>query len=43
MKKIKLIYKDSDGYVKELIIEVPNDANIDQCLYNLYGWTILTP
>lgn len=41
MKKIKLIYKDSDGYVKELIIEVPENADIDQCLYNLYGWTIL--
>ena len=41
MKKIKLIYKDSDGYVKELIIEVPEDSDIDQCLHNLYGWTIL--
>lgn len=41
MKKIKLIYKDSDGYVKELIIEVPEYADIDQCLHNLYGWTIL--
>lgn len=41
MKKIKLIYKDSDGYVKELIIEVPEDADIYQCLHNLYGWTIL--
>lgn len=41
MKKIKLIYKDSDGYVRELIIEVPKDADIDQCLHNLYGWTIL--
>lgn len=41
MKKIKLIYKDSDGYVKELIIEVPKDADINQVLHNLYGWTIL--
>ena len=40
MKKVKLIYKDSDGYVRELIIEVPKDADIDQCLHNLYGWTI---
>lgn len=41
MKKVKLIYKDSDGYVRELIIEVPEGAKIDQCLHNLYGWTIL--
>ena len=41
MKKVKLIYKDSDGYVRELIIEVPEDSDIDQCLHNLYGWTTL--
>ena len=41
MKKVKLIYKDLDGYVRELIIEVTEDADIDQCLHNLYGWTIL--
>jgi hypothetical protein len=40
MKKVKLIYKDLDGYIKELIIEVSKDADIDQCLQNLYGWTI---
>lgn len=40
MKKVKLIYEDSDGYIKELIIEVQEDADIDQCLHNLYGWTI---
>jgi hypothetical protein len=41
MKKVKLIYKDSGGYVSELIIEVPEDADINQVLHNLYGWTIL--
>ena len=40
MKKVKLIYKDSDGYVRELIIEVPENADIDQALINLYGWTL---
>lgn len=41
MRKVKLIYKASNGYVMELIIEVPEDADIDQCLHNLYGWTTL--
>ena len=39
--KIKLIYKDQNGEVKELIIEVSEDSDINQCLNNLYGWTII--
>lgn len=41
MKKVKLVYKDSDGYIRELIIEVPEGSDINQVLYNLYGWTVL--
>lgn len=42
MKKVKLIYQDKDGLISELIIEVPENEkdNIDQCLKNLYGWTL---
>ena len=40
--KIKLIYKDKEGFISEMVIDVPESEkeNIDQCLYNLYGWTV---
>lgn len=40
--KVKLIYKDETGFISELVIDVPDSekANIDQCLKNLYGWTL---
>lgn len=41
MKKVKLVYKDKDGLISELIIEVPKDSDINQVLSNLYGWIIL--
>ena len=40
MKKVKLVYKDKDGLISELIIEVPKDSDINQVLHNLYGWVI---
>ena len=41
MMKVKLIYKDKDGFISEMIIDIPDSEkdNIDQCLNNLYGWT----
>lgn len=40
--KVKLIYKNKDGYINEMIIDIPESEkdNIDQCLNNLYGWTV---
>lgn len=40
--KVKLIYKNKDGYINELIIDIQESEkdNIDQCLKNLYGWTV---
>ena len=40
--KVKLIYKDKDGFISEMIIDIPEseEYNIDQCLKNLYGWTL---
>ena len=40
--KIKLIYKDESGFISEMVIDVPESEkdNIDQCLKNLYGWTL---
>lgn len=40
--KVKLIYKDKDGFISEMVIYVPDSEkdNIDQCLRNLYGWTL---
>ena len=40
MKKVKLVYKDKDGFISELIIEVSKDSDINQVLHNLYGWTV---
>ena len=40
MKKVKLVYKDKDGFISELIIQVPKDSDINHVLYNLYGWTV---
>ena len=41
MKKVKLVYKDKDGFISELIIQVPKDSDINHVLHNLYGWIIL--
>ena len=41
MKKIKLVYQDKDGFISELIIEVPENSDINHVLHNLYGWIIL--
>ena len=40
--KIKLIYKKDDDDITEMIIDIPESEkeNIDQCLNNLYGWTL---
>lgn len=40
--KVKLIYKNKDGDINEMIIDIPDSEkdNIDQCLKNLYGWTL---
>ena len=40
--KIKLIYKNKEDDIDEMIIDIPESEkeNIDQCLNNLYGWTL---
>ena len=40
--KIKLIYKNKDDDINEMIIDIPESEkeNIDQALINLYGWTL---
>ena len=40
--KVKLIYKDKDGFISEMIVDITESEkdNIDQCLKNLYGWTL---
>ena len=40
--KVKLIYKNKDGFISEMIIDIPENERdkIDQCLKNLYGWTL---
>ena len=40
--KIKLIYKNKDDDINEMIIDIPENEkeNIDQALINLYGWTL---
>ena len=40
--KVKLIYKNKYGLISEMIIDIPDSEkdNIDQCLKNLYGWTL---
>lgn len=42
MKKVKIVYQDSDGFAAEIIIEV-NEKDLDsigQCFRNIYGWTV---
>ena len=40
--KIKLIYKNKEDDIDEMIIDIPESEkeNIDQALINLYGWTL---
>ena len=40
--KVKLIYKNKDGFISEMVIDVPDSEkdSVDQCLNNLYGWTL---
>lgn len=40
--KVKLIYKNKYDDINEMIIYIPDSEkdNIDQCLKNLYGWTL---